>query len=71
MTIKTINEYYNKRGEYMGDKNTETEKKANRYGWTLVTKTVKLLDCNEGMAEEEALREYDRNAAKYENARRN
>jgi hypothetical protein len=64
----TINEYYNKRGEYMGEKNAETEKKAARYGWTLETKTVIYLNAKEGFAEEAALRKVDVNAAKWENA---
>ena len=64
----TINEYYNKRGEYMGEKNAETEKKATRYGWTLKTKTVTYLTAEEGFAEENARHEIDRNAAKWENA---
>jgi len=65
--IKTINEYYNKRGECMGEKNPETEKKAARFGWTLETKTVTYLTADEGFAEEAARRAVDLKAAEWEN----
>lgn len=68
MTIKTFNEYYNKRGICMGEKNAENDKKAARFGWTLKTTTVTFLNPAEGFAEENALREVDRKAAEWENA---
>ena len=68
MMIKTFNEYYNKRGAYMGEKNPENDKKAARFGWILKTTTATFLNPAEGFAEEAALREIDRAAAQYENA---
>ena len=52
----------------MGEKNPENDKKAARFGWILKTTTATFLNSAEGFAEEAALREIDRAAARYENA---